>query len=96
MRLGSRVHRRLFFIRRVSSIFVLPDSPFAQGYAPLTSDFEAFFTRRLYGRVRDCWNRPTTGVPGDWITVLDRVADDQTWQTSFQYVSYPYNIPINH
>lgn len=42
------------------------------GYAPLVSDFESFYTRRLYTRIRDCWNRPITGVPGRTITVLER------------------------
>ena len=46
------------------------------GYAPLTSDFESFYTRRFYKRLRDCWNRPTTGVPTRTITVLERVSTD--------------------
>lgn len=54
-----------------------------KGYAPLTSDFESFFTRRLFGRVSDCWNRPTAGVPGAWIDVLERKSNDPTWNTSF-------------
>lgn len=46
------------------------------GYAPLVSDFESFYTRRLYTRIRDCWNRPVTGVPGRTITVLERVSSN--------------------
>ncbi|KAI8878836.1 PLP-dependent transferase [Backusella circina FSU 941] len=46
------------------------------GYAPLVSDFDSFFTRRMYMRVRDCWNRPITGVPGRIISVLERVTKD--------------------
>ena len=46
------------------------------GYAPLVSDFESFYTRRLYTRIRDCWNRPTTGVPGRTITVLERTSSN--------------------
>lgn len=48
----------------------------AKGYAPLTSDFESFYTRRLYTRIRDCWNRPITGVPGRTLTLLERTSDD--------------------
>ena len=33
------------------------------GYAPLLQDFENFFTRRLYHRIQDCWNRPIAGPP---------------------------------
>lgn len=47
------------------------------GYAPLVSDFESFYTRRLYKRIRDCWNRPVTGVPGRTITVLERESEDR-------------------
>jgi hypothetical protein len=42
------------------------------GYAPLYSDFESFYTRRLYARIRECWNRPITKTPGRFITLLDR------------------------
>ena len=28
-----------------------------EGYPTFVSDFEYFFTKRLYGRIRDCWNR---------------------------------------
>nr|WCZ58500.1 serine palmitoyltransferase 2 [Andalucia godoyi] len=48
----------------------------SQGYAPLTRDFEDFWTRRAYRRIRDCWNRPVCGVPGAYIDVLDRESSD--------------------
>lgn len=46
----------------------------AQGYAPIVRDFEDFYTRRLYHRIQDCWNRPITSCPGAWIDVVDRRA----------------------
>ncbi|KAK9480085.1 pyridoxal phosphate-dependent transferase [Lipomyces japonicus] len=46
------------------------------GYAPLNSDFDSFYTRRLRQRLADCFSRPTTGVPGRFITLLDRASDD--------------------
>ncbi|KAI3643562.1 hypothetical protein MP228_013117 [Amoeboaphelidium protococcarum] len=48
----------------------------SDGYAPLTSDFESFYTRRLYTRIRDCWNRPITDVPGRTLTLLERESND--------------------
>lgn len=42
------------------------------GYAPLNSDFDNFYVRRLKARIDDCFARPTTGVPGRFITLLDR------------------------
>ncbi|KAI9486599.1 MAG: pyridoxal phosphate-dependent transferase [Benjaminiella poitrasii] len=47
-----------------------------QGYAPLVSDFDSFYTRRLYMRIRDCWNRSITGVPGRQLNVLERYSPD--------------------
>ncbi|EXJ84203.1 serine palmitoyltransferase [Capronia epimyces CBS 606.96] len=46
------------------------------GYAALNSDFDNFYVRRLKMRINDCFNRPTTGVPGRYITLLDRTSED--------------------
>ncbi|RMZ38147.1 hypothetical protein AFCA_000461 [Aspergillus flavus] len=46
------------------------------GYASLYSDFESFYTRRLKQRINDCFERPTTGVPGRYITLLDQTSED--------------------
>jgi serine palmitoyltransferase len=45
------------------------------GYAPLNSDFDNFYVRRLQMRIGDCFARPTTGVPGRFITLLNRAWD---------------------
>ncbi|BFZ64276.1 serine palmitoyltransferase component [Saitoella coloradoensis] len=46
------------------------------GYAPLNSDFDNFYVRRLKQRINDCFSRPVTGVPGRNITLLDRYSVD--------------------
>ncbi|MCJ1480148.1 serine palmitoyltransferase component [Schaereria dolodes] len=46
------------------------------GYAPLNSDFDNFYVRRLKNRFNDCFARPVTGVPGRYITLIDRKSDD--------------------
>jgi hypothetical protein len=39
----------------------------------LGGGFEAFYKRRMYGRIRDCWGRPVAGASGDaWIEVMKR------------------------
>ncbi|KAI8074606.1 pyridoxal phosphate-dependent transferase [Gongronella butleri] len=48
----------------------------SNGYAPLVSDFDSFYTRRLYVRIRDCWNRPITGVASRTVKLLERVSND--------------------
>ena len=46
------------------------------GYAPLNSDFDNFYVRRLKMRINDCFGRMTTGVPGRFITLLNRESYD--------------------
>lgn len=53
------------------------------GYAPLNSDFDNFYVRRLKTRINDCFNRPTTGVPGRYITLLNRESHDHN--LTFQF-----------
>jgi len=53
------------------------------GWAPLNNDFDNFYIRRLQLRINDCFRRPTTGVPGRFITLLDRTSDD--FNLSFKY-----------
>lgn len=47
-----------------------------QGYAPLNSDFDSFYTRRLKARMDECFAQPVTGVAGRTIMLLDRVSPD--------------------
>jgi len=42
----------------------------------LLTSWENFFTRRMYHRIQDCWNRPITGPPGAHINILQRESDD--------------------
>ena len=53
------------------------------GYAPLNSDFDNFYDRRLKMRINDVFARPITGVPGRYINLLDRTSNDHN--ISFQY-----------
>jgi serine palmitoyltransferase len=46
------------------------------GYAPFSFSFDNFFTRRMYHRIQDCFNRPFTGPPGAQIRVVERESAD--------------------
>jgi serine palmitoyltransferase len=46
------------------------------GYAPFSFSFENFYTRRMYHRIQDCFNRPFTGPPGARISVVERTTRD--------------------
>ncbi|OMH83676.1 Serine palmitoyltransferase 2 [Zancudomyces culisetae] len=46
------------------------------GYAPLITDFESLWNRRLYTRISDAFNRPITGVAGGSVALLERESKD--------------------
>ncbi len=52
-------------------------------YVPLYDNFERFYLLYVYRRVKDCWNRPITGVPGDTVTLKDRITRDYGWTFEF-------------
>ncbi|XP_070962262.1 serine palmitoyltransferase 3-like [Oncorhynchus clarkii lewisi] len=51
-------------------------------FVPLYQDFENFYTRNLYMRVRDNWNRPICSLPGPVFNVMERVSPDYNWTFS--------------
>ncbi|XP_063039746.1 serine palmitoyltransferase 2 [Engraulis encrasicolus] len=52
-------------------------------FVPLYQDFENFYTRNLYMRIRDSWNRPICSVPGAKFDLVERVSPDYNW--TFEY-----------
>ncbi|XP_040905485.1 serine palmitoyltransferase 3 [Toxotes jaculatrix] len=52
-------------------------------FVPLYQDFENFYTRNLYMRVRDNWNRPVCSLPGPVFDLMERVSDDYNWTFRF-------------
>ncbi|XP_063079360.1 serine palmitoyltransferase 2b isoform X2 [Engraulis encrasicolus] len=48
-------------------------------FVPLYQDFENFYTRNLYMRIRDNWNRPICSVPGARMDLVERVTPDYNW-----------------
>ncbi|EDQ90948.1 uncharacterized protein MONBRDRAFT_20161 [Monosiga brevicollis MX1] len=48
-------------------------------FPPLYRDFEAFYTRNLYTRIRDCWNLPICSVPGAEFDLVERRTNDYGW-----------------
>lgn len=55
-----------------------------QGYAPLLHDWENFYTRRLYHRIQDAWNRPIRGPPSaNAMKVVSRVSNDSNYTMKY-------------
>ncbi|ODA77072.1 hypothetical protein RJ55_07590 [Drechmeria coniospora] len=76
-------HIRDFFGKRFGDKKVYNSLKVQNGYAPLNDDFDSFYTRRLKMRLDDCFARTTIGVPGRFITLLDRRSDD--FNRTYQY-----------
>lgn len=53
--------------------------PKLPGFVPLFQSWESFYTRNLYRRIRDCWNRPIGSVAGAEMDILERVSYDHGW-----------------
>lgn len=72
------------FLRR-HNIFYNPSTAekVQEGFVPLYQSFESFYTRNLYRRIRDCWNRPITTVPGATFEIMDRGTPDCGWTFSY-------------
>lgn len=60
------------FMREAFASVFKPSARPPAGYAPLKSGHDDFFTRRMYHRIQDCWNRPVTGCPGVHMDVMER------------------------
>lgn len=76
-------HIRDFFGKRFGNKKHYNSLKVQNGYAPLNDDFDSFYTRRLKMRLDDCFARTSTGVPGRYITLLDRKSDD--FNRTYQY-----------
>lgn len=76
-------HIRDFFGKRFGDKKRYSTLKVQNGYAPLTDDFDSFYTRRLKLRLDDCFARPTVGVPGRYITLIDRKSDN--FNLDYQY-----------
>lgn len=69
-------HVRDFFGKRFGNKKHYQSLKAFNGYAPLNDDFDNFYVRRLKRRIDDCFARPTTGVPGRYINLIDRKSAD--------------------
>jgi len=68
--LAARVTGRSRYYKEIIGSVDDPDM------APLIYNKETFYTRRLYDRISDCWNRPISSKPGARIDVIKRTSDD--------------------
>lgn len=69
---------RVFFPRKSSG-----SSRHRPGYAPIVRDFDDYWNRRFYRRIRDCFGQPIDSRPSRVIGVMERVSTDGN--ATFQY-----------
>ncbi|XP_077865363.1 serine palmitoyltransferase 2-like [Saccoglossus kowalevskii] len=50
-----------------------------EGFVPLYSGYHSFYTRNVYTRVRDCFNRPISSTPGVKCDIMERTSEDYNW-----------------
>ncbi|XP_069464435.1 serine palmitoyltransferase 3-like [Ambystoma mexicanum] len=62
-------------------------------FVPLYQDFENFYKRNLYMRLRDLVNRPICSVPGAHFDLMERFTDDYNW--TFRYTGRVIKDVIN-
>lgn len=71
------------FLAKMTGVSRFKGSVPKRGFAMLLKSWENFYTRRLYNRIRDCWNRPIASAPGAYIEVMERISADGN--VSFNY-----------
>ena len=49
--------------------------------------YEDFYTRRMYYRIHDCWNRPISSAPGAWVDVMERTPVDGQCRNQFRMLA---------
>jgi len=52
-------------------------------FVPLYASFESFYTRNIYARILDVFNRPICSVPGVFIDILERKFSNSGWTCEF-------------
>uniref|UniRef100_A0A8C1FXM3 Serine palmitoyltransferase, long chain base subunit 2a n=1 Tax=Cyprinus carpio TaxID=7962 RepID=A0A8C1FXM3_CYPCA len=62
-------------------------------FVSLYQDFENFYTRNLYMRIRDSWNRPICSAPGATFDLVERSSNDYNW--TFEYTGRVVKDVIN-
>jgi len=73
-------HIRDFLRRNRFEATTIPEEHKDQkDFIPLYKDFDAFYQRNLYRRIRDCWNRPIASTPGAHFDVIERETEDYGW-----------------
>ncbi|XP_053701950.1 serine palmitoyltransferase 2-like [Synchiropus splendidus] len=69
------------FLRRwnIEKCCIATEREEQRDFVPLYQDFEDFYTRNVYMRIRDNWNRPVCSTPTAKMELAERVSHDYNW-----------------
>ncbi|KAJ6659573.1 hypothetical protein lerEdw1_018542, partial [Lerista edwardsae] len=85
--------RDLFRVCGLEKTVIAGEREEQKDFVPLYQDFEHFYTRNLYVRVRDNWNRPICSVPGPQFDLMERVSED--FNVTFRFTGRKIKNVIN-
>ena len=73
------------FMRKyaLEKVFASSEDPKMKEFVPLYASFESFYTRNMYNRIQDCFNRPICSVPGATIDLVDRKFSHSGWSCEY-------------
>ncbi|EPY23036.1 serine palmitoyltransferase [Strigomonas culicis] len=64
-------------------VFPHPNKFYRKGYAPIVKDFDDYWNRRFYRRIRECFTRPIDSRPSRVIGIMERTVKDMN--SEFEY-----------
>nr|XP_039254792.1 serine palmitoyltransferase 2-like [Styela clava] len=70
-------------LRKIDKTLGACEAEDMKDFVPLYASFESFYTRNVYIRIRDCFNRPICSVPGATVDIVDRESLESGWTINY-------------
>ncbi|CAK8698210.1 serine palmitoyltransferase 2-like [Clavelina lepadiformis] len=73
------------FLRKhgFEKLYAATEDPEMKDFVPLYASFESFYTRNIYNRIQDIFNRPICSVPGATINIVERKFSHSGWTSKY-------------
>ena len=69
------------------------EDPEMKDFVPLYASFESFYTRNIYNRIQDVFNRPICSVPGATVDIVERKFSHSGW--TYEYTGNVHKDIVN-
>ncbi|CAK8698203.1 unnamed protein product [Clavelina lepadiformis] len=67
----------------IEKLHAATEDPEMKDFVPLYASFESFYTRNMYNRIQDVFNRPVCSVPGATIDIVERKFSNSGWTSEY-------------